>query len=69
MLQELMNLLIEMYMERAYSNTIYCGYGTTIDSHLEYMNDSGSLYTFRTLARMDALAYKKARDLHDSVTN
>jgi hypothetical protein len=42
MLQQLLNLLINARIERADSQTTYCGWGTEIDEILNEMEEAGA---------------------------
>ena len=62
MLQNLLNLLVDMYIERLWTDAQYCGYGATIDEEITaYMQEGGD---YRLIRRLEDLAYQKAWTWH-----
>lgn len=55
MLVDLLNLLKEIQAERSFSNTHYCGWGTTADEAIRECLDAG--IPVRLIRRIEQLAY------------
>jgi len=64
MLKEILLEMVEMYRDRAYSQTVYCGYGTTIDRMLdEYWETAGwTPETRRMIRQLDDMAHARAME-------
>lgn len=63
MLNDLLVELTAMHIDRAFSATVYCGYGTTVDRMIDEYLDAGGNY--RIIRRLDNMAYDKAAMLMD----
>jgi hypothetical protein len=63
MLNDLLIELTAMYIQRSYSATVYCGYGTTIDRMVEEYLDQGGNY--RMIWTLNDMAYNRACALMD----
>lgn len=56
MLNDMLIEFIQMYLAKAYSNTVYSGYGTTISTLIDhYIDQGGSWHIVVRISRMAEL--------------